>query len=201
MTTQTAEVLPDLRPALGAAMDQIERLLEATPAGIGTRPTPCAEFDVSQLVGHLQGVVRRVGVVMAGRPFESAPTHVDSVEWLADWRAGRAETEAVLADDAALEREVSVPWGRVPGAAALGGYVGELTVHAWDLARTIGREDLLVDELAEASLPPYRQVLPADARGGAIPFGPVVPVSDDAGAYARLVAWTGRDPGWSVNQG
>ena len=198
MTTQT---LPDLRPALGAAMDQIDRLLAAAPAGVGDHPTPCSDYDVSELVGHLQGVVRRIGVVMSGEPFHLAPAHVDSTEWLADWRSGRAGTEAVLADDASLARDVSVPWGTVPGGAALGGSVGERTAHAWDLARATGREDLLVADLGEAPLPPYREVLPADARGGPIPFGPVVEVDEDAGAYARLVAWTGRDPKWPVNLG
>ncbi|GAA1511493.1 hypothetical protein [Nocardioides humi] len=38
--------------------------------------------------------------------------------------------------------------------------------------------------------------MPAEPRGGEIPFGPVVPVADDAPAYDRLVAWTGRDPQW-----
>jgi len=46
-------------------------------------------------------------------------------------------------------------------------------------------------------VPQSRQVVPAETRGGPIPFGPVVAVADDAGPYDQLVGWLGRDPKWS----
>ena len=39
-----------------------------------------------------------------------------------------------------------------------------------------------------------RQILPPEPRGGEIPFGPPVPVPADAGPYAQLAAWLGRQP-------
>jgi uncharacterized protein (TIGR03086 family) len=86
----------------------------------------------------------------------------------------------------------------VRGASAAASYIGELSVHSWDLAMAIGRVDLLDDTLATAALPAYMDKVPAEPRGPEIPFGPVVEVGPDATPYERLVAWTGRDPRWAA---
>ena len=39
-----------------------------------------------------------------------------------------------------------------------------------------------------------QRILPPEPRGGEIPFGPVVPVPPDAGLYAQLAGWLGRQP-------
>ncbi|HEY3559288.1 MAG TPA: hypothetical protein VGL05_17575 [Kribbella sp.] len=39
-----------------------------------------------------------------------------------------------------------------------------------------------------------QRFVPAEQRGGHVPFGPVVPVADDASPYDRLAAWQGRQP-------
>lgn len=188
----------DPRPLLGKAMDQAGTLIALVGPDQAHLPTPCDEYDVNRLIGHLQAVVRRVGVVMSGQPFWSVPRELESTEWVADWTAGRAETDAVLADDGILIREVTVPWGTVPGASAAASYIGEFSVHSWDLASAIGRLDLLDDALATAALPAYMEKVPAEPRGPEIPFGPVVEVGPDATPYERLVAWTGRDPRWAA---
>lgn len=201
-TARTTDPVPpsadaDPRPFLSAALDQVEALLVDLRPDHATLPTPCDKYDVAHLVGHLQAVVRRIGVVLSGQPFWSSPREVESIDWLGEWREGRSATEAVLEDDAVLTREVSVPWGTVTGTAAIGSYVGELTVHAWDLARAIGQSERLDPALAEGVLPAYQAMIPAEPRGEDIPFGPIVHFAKDAGPYERLVAWTGRDPHWS----
>lgn len=131
----------------------------------------------------------------AGRPFDSVPRECDSTDWAADWAAGRAAADAALAS-AEVARLVQVPWGTVSLAAAIGSYVGEAAVHSWDLAVATGGTDRLDPALAEVAYPAYVEKVPATPRGGPIPFGPVVDVGADATPYARLVAWTGRDPRW-----
>jgi hypothetical protein len=54
--------------------------------------------------------------------------------------------------------------------------------------------DLLDDTLATHCLPLVRQFIPAEPRGEHVPFGPVVPVAEDASPYDQLVAWQGRKP-------
>ena len=186
----------DPRPLLGAALDQAGAVIATVNPEQATLPTPCDDYDVNQLIGHMQAVVRRIGVVLSGQPFWSVPRELETSDWLADWAAGRAATDAVLADDSCLTREVTVPWGTVAGASAAASYIGELSVHSWDLATALGRTDMLNDALATAALPAYMDKVPAEPRGPEIPFGPVVEVGDDATPYERLVAWTGRDPRW-----
>ena len=198
-TTQTAttQTTTDPRPALASALDQIGRLIEGTDLSHGARPTPCEEWDVDTLVDHLQAVVRRIAAVLDGQPFWSVPRTVESTDWVADWATGRAAADTVLADDDILDREVTVPWGTVTGAGAIGSYIGELTTHAWDLAVATGRAGDLDEALALAPLPGAMAKIPAEPRGEEIPFGPVVEVGPGATAYERLVAWEGRDPRWS----
>lgn len=191
----------DPRAALTAALDQIDALVAGLRDDQATAATPCSDFDVAALVGHLRGVEDRVAHVLAGGHFAEVlsqrPSDGTVADWVAELRSLRARVDEVIADDEMLTREVSVPWGQAPAAAAIGGYVGELTVHAWDLARATGREDVLDPALAETALPIYHQILPTELpRGGDIPFGDVVDVPTDASAYDRLVAFTGRDPQW-----
>ncbi|MFN8191014.1 MAG: TIGR03086 family metal-binding protein [Nocardioidaceae bacterium] len=186
---------PDLRPLLGAAFDQVERFISTTDPADAGLPTPCDEWDVDDLIGHLIAVVRRIGVVLQGLPPFSVPSMVESTDWVGDWAHWRAETDQVLADDAVLDLVVQVPWGTVTGAQAIGSYVGELATHSWDLAMALGRSGELDESLAEAALPAILAKIPAEPRDQ-IPFGPVVEVGPEASPSERIVAWQGRDPGW-----
>ena len=77
---------------------------------------------------------------------------------------------AVWADDAVLDELVTVPWGRVPGRAAVWGYIREALVHGWDLA---GRHR--AGPRKPIPSPPRRRwrrrkrVMPAEPRGRADP--------------------------------
>jgi len=191
---------PDPRPLLVRALDQVGGLVAGTAPGALDRPTPCADWDVRALLGHLVGVHRRIAHVGRGGAFADVTVvpEVAGDRHLAELDAARADVDRVWGldgtDDAVLDREVTVPWGTMPGRIAGFGYVQELTVHAWDLAVATDRPAGLDDDLAAAIEETARRVLPAEPRGGPIPFGPPVAVADDAGPYARLVAWLGRDP-------
>lgn len=192
----------DPRITFRAAVDQAGAVVDAVADDVLRRPTPCDDFDVRALGNHMDGVLRRVGHVLdGGAPFDVPSTVEDFTDGdrSATWKADAAALETRLEDDALLDRTVTVPFGTMPGRAALAVYVSELTTHAWDLASAIGRRDLLDDALAERSLQAMQEALPAEPRGGPIPFGPVVGVGDDAGAYERLAGWLGRDPAWTAS--
>lgn len=191
MTTQ-----PDPRALLTRALDQIGLLVAATPADALDRPTPCGDWDVRALLDHLVGVHRRIAHVGAGGHFAAIPADPGGVhDHVADIAAARVGIDRVwVQDDAVLDRVLTVPWGTMPGRFVGFGYVQELTVHAWDLGAATGRTGDLDDALALAVEDTAHQVLPAEPRGGDIPFGPPVPVAGDAGPYERLVGWLGRDP-------
>jgi uncharacterized protein (TIGR03086 family) len=201
MTTSTVPAdLPvaDPRPAfLSAARTASDTVALVSPGQLAD-PTPCSEYDVRALLGHLVAVLHRVSALAAGLPaIGSVPpaTGVPDDGWAPAARAAVVEVEAAWSDPVVLGREMRLPFGTLPGAAALAAYTGEVITHTWDLAVATGQtpdwdDDLLVDALAAV-----RSKLPAD-RGPGIPFAPAVPVPDDAPVIDRLVAWQGRDPHW-----
>lgn len=198
---------PDPRPLLTRALDQIGDLVAGTAPEALDRPTPCDDWDVRALLDHLVGVHRRVAHVGAGGHFSEVPSLVEVPDGrhAAELSAARADIDRVWGLDGAdasdvpvLDRELTVPWGTMAGRFVGFGYVQELTVHAWDLAVATGRTGL-DEDLPVAIEETAHRVLPAEPRGGPIPFGAPVAVADDAGAYERLVGWLGRDPSSATN--
>ena len=188
-------LLNDPRPMLVLALDQTQAVIDTIGADELTLPTPCPEYDVRTLLGHLITVIGRIDLALTGgNPLDlpTVTTGVDDVP--AAWKERRTTLDATLANDAVLTRICTLPWGTLPGAAAIGAYTGELTTHSWDLAKATNRTDLLDDSLAVYCLPLVQRAIPAEPRGGHVPFGSVVPVADDASPYDRLVAWQGRQP-------
>jgi uncharacterized protein (TIGR03086 family) len=188
-------VANDPRPLFVRAVDQAERLVTTTSPDDLARPTPCDEYDVNTLLGHLLTVAARIDLALNGGDPLTIPvvtTGVDDVP--AAWKERRVALDSTLADDTVLGRICKLPWATLPGAAAIGGYTGELATHAWDLATATWRRDQLDEDLAVQVLPLVRQFVPAEQRGGHVPFGPVVQVAEDAAPYDQLAAWQGRKP-------
>jgi uncharacterized protein (TIGR03086 family) len=194
--------MTDPRPYLSAALDQTGALLRDVRPEQLDAPTPCTEYDVRRLEAHLLGVVGRIAHVGAGgAPFD-VPSIVEGVDDVcAAWDAGRARLDKVWSDDAVLDRSLQAPWGTVPGRIVALGYVQEVLTHGWDLAVATGQRDRLDESLAATCLDESVKLLPAQPRGGRIPFGPVVDVPAEAGAYERLAGWLGRDPAPWVGAG
>ena len=90
-----------------------------------------------QLLGHIVNVVQRATVI--GRkenPFEVPPVEgVADDGWLAAWTDTVAEYTSVWSDDSVLDVPSPLPWIQGTGRDVIAGYVGELTVHTWDLIR------------------------------------------------------------------
>lgn len=190
----------DPRPGLGHALDQTGRLIGAVRPDRLTAPTPCEEYDVQQLVSHLLSVVRRIDLALHGGNALDIPLLTEADDQVAAWATYRHALESTVANDEVLANDCQLPWGTMPGAAAIVAYTSELATHCWDLAQAIDRPDLLEERVAESCLPMARQFIPAAYRGGEIPFGPVVAVPADAPAYSQLAGWMGREPAWSPTQ-
>lgn len=200
-TTTSTTTAPDPRPFFARALDQCGALVHAVTPSDLDRPTPCSTYAVRDLLGHLVAVERRVvHIAHGGQPYEvsSLVTDVPDEGWAAAWDEARTGLDAAMAEDGVLERTFAHPAGDFPGRQAVFAYVSEIAVHGWDLAMALGRRGDLDEDLAAVTLGPVQAFLPAQPRGGRVPFGPVVEVADDAGAYDLLVAWMGRDPHWTA---
>lgn len=95
-------------------------------------------------------------------------------------------------DDTRLTASVTVPWGTVPGAEALWGYLNEALVHGYDLATATGQPAEADPEVVRPLLDRIAAILPGGFRGGPVPFAAVVEPAADAGPTERLANWSGR---------
>jgi|tagenome__1003787_1003787.scaffolds.fasta_scaffold20953681_2 uncharacterized protein (TIGR03086 family) len=189
----------DPRPAFFAAAQlACDTVAGVSPARLAD-PTPCTEFDVRALLGHLVAVLRRITSVASGAPAVGHPPLVTDVPddgWAASARAALADVEAAWSDPAVLAREIRLPFGTLPGAAALASYTGELSTHTWDLAVATGQSPRWDEQVLTGALAAIHAKLPTAGRPPGVPFGDAFPVADDAPVIDRLVAWQGRDPQW-----
>jgi uncharacterized protein (TIGR03086 family) len=185
----------DPRPLYARALDQTESIVEAVRLDQLGNPTPCTEYDVRTLLSHMVGGLKRIAYVGEGGNALDVVPVADGVPddgWPDAFRQSGQRVRAAWADDATLDALATVPWGQVPGRAALAGYVQEVVMHGWDLATATGQQTELDPELAEFALVFAHQALPPEHRGPEVPFGPVTPAPDGAGPYAQLAAWLGR---------
>lgn len=196
----TAPAMLDPRPALLAAIDQTGRILSGLDPADLDRATPCPDWTVRDLAGHCSAVLARIAHILQGGRPDDLPTTLTlpDAELAARWTQERDRLDAVLTDDDLLGRTVTHPAGQMPAPAAIGAYVNELAVHAWDLDRALGGRVTLDEGLAGGALAAARQFLPADLRGGPVPFAPPVAVPDGAPVADQLAGWMGRDPAWSA---
>ncbi|MER7548861.1 TIGR03086 family metal-binding protein [Streptomyces anulatus] len=155
--------------------------------------TPCAEYDVRALVNHLFQVVVNFQALAAREEvdFGQVPEFVAG-----DWRGRFGDETARLVEAWSVPGVEEGTTGRMGLPARTVGLMvlGDLTVHAWDLARATGAdfvpEESLVDELG-----PGLAAMAPQAREMKV-FGEPFPVGEGASAFERLLAVTGRDPGW-----
>jgi len=177
--------------------------------------TPCDQFDVRTLLGHLVAVLGRVTVLGRGEPAMSAPQIVTGVaddHWSNAWRSAAHGVQSVWQDDALLEGTYVLPWATKTGPELLLTYASEVSVHTWDLARATGQEvtwheptlaaayenmvEALPGEGRVAAFAAFRAKMPPPMRDAPAPFDEVVQVAADAPMIDRLVAWNGRRPDW-----
>jgi len=186
--------LPDLRPQLVSAQDWVASLLDNVTADQWGDPTPCSEFDVRALTEHIFALEERVRRLAEVGHVDDAPERIpfSTQDAGARLRKDAASAMEPWADDARLEAMIRGPWGTSPWAVAIAIYVSEHLTHGWDLARATGQPSEADPEIATAVLAMMQKNLPAEPRGGPIPFASVVASAEDAGPTERLANWLGR---------
>jgi uncharacterized protein (TIGR03086 family) len=180
---------------LGQALDVTGGLVGGVTAGQWDGPTPCTEMTVRDLVVHMITGNRMFTAIMGGTPLPEARGAAGEVDPDSDLAAQYADAAAGLTAaftaPGALERQVVVPAGPVPGIGALHLRIVEMLVHGWDLARATGQQADFPEALAETGIEFSRQKL-GDVPPGRSPFAPPQPAPGDAPAIDRLAALLGR---------
>ena len=103
-----------------------------------------------------------------------------------------AQLEA-FARPGALDRTVHHPVGDIDGAAFLRLRIGDLLLHGWDLAHSVGGDESMDDELVAIVWDTYRSA--GDLlQSGAFGAGPTGTLDSEAPLAVRLLDLTGRRP-------
>ena len=158
-------------------------------AGVGAgrleRGTPCAEWDLGELLGHLDDSLDALHEGLTGGRIGLAPGTGDracafrtrACAVLGAWAAG--PRERVLVGELPLDVRVMAAVGAV-----------EVAVHGWDVAQACRRPRPIPAALAGELLSVAGCVVAEGDRG--VRFGAPVAVPLGAGYDARLLAFLGR---------
>ena len=170
-----------------------------TAADLG-RATPCAEWNVTQVLQHAAGdqLAYVAAITGEGGPTENpftpsgllAGTPAELVE-----PTLAASAAAFATVDPAGTAPTPLPHGALPAATAAGAAALDAAVHAWDIAVATGRPSPLDDELAAQLLPVARAIVEPLRQYGA--YAPALESRDNDGATAELLRYLGRDPHWT----
>ena len=132
----------------------VRRLVRAVGDDQWELPTPCADWNVRQLVNHLVYENRWTVPLMEGSTIAEVGDRYEG-DLLGDhpkaaWDESSAEAVRAVQADGALGRTVDLSSGPTPA----GEYVSQLfadhLIHAWDLARAVGADERLDPELVDA---------------------------------------------------
>lgn len=154
------------------------------------RPTPCAEWKVRDLFGHLIAGATTFAAVVRGEPAPSAPPVADD-ELAGAATAAITELDRAFRGDGALDQVVSTPFGDMPAESFARLLAFDLLMHTWDLA-TATEHDLVVPDDVVAAVDGFaRQAITPELRGPHT-FGPERPSADGATRLDALAAFSGR---------
>ena len=192
--------MPVMEPldALGLGRQEFERRLRAVGPGDWDRPTPCTDWAVRDLATHVIFGARMCVALLGGCTRDEAMAVVANASLpddpIAAFEEGAAEQAAAFAEPGALERTVAHPAGDFPATVLLNFRVGDYALHAWDLARAIGADETLAEDLVAFVWEGIQPMLPIIATVGVFGEGPSGTVGEDAPLQTRLLDATGRRP-------
>ena len=195
----TTENPAPARVVLDESLAALDRVTAGLQAADGGRPTPCAAWDVTQVVQHAAGDQIGWAATVAGGPFPDWDPFAPSGEL--DVTPSALVTEALdrsraawatVAGDAA-EVPTPLPMGAMPAPLAAAACAMDAAVHAWDLAVATGQESPLTPELARGLLPAAEAV--ADPLRG-FAFDVALPAEPGDGDVETLLRHLGRNPAW-----
>ena len=157
------------------------------------RATPCPDWDVHYLVAHVVGGNRLAVLTLGGMGASDAIGEVLSVPQVGDdalsaWVTTSAAQVTAFRAENVLDTPVDHPLGEITGREFLEFRVFDMTLHAWDLARSLEADDEIGHDLVDAVL----QIVENGPPG--MGFGIKTSGATDANAppQARLLDLTGR---------
>ncbi|HEY2095457.1 MAG TPA: TIGR03086 family metal-binding protein [Pseudonocardia sp.] len=130
---------------------EFARLLRLVGPDDWRRPTPCSEWDVRALVNHVVGANVRYQLLLHRAPTEQveAMRTVDHLgdDALASFVGTAERVVGCFHEDGALERIAHHATGDRTGRDLLSMRILDAAIHGWDLARALGADETLDDDV------------------------------------------------------
>jgi uncharacterized protein (TIGR03086 family) len=156
--------------------------------------TPCTEWDVRALVGHLITEVAWVPPLMGGRSVAEVGDELSGdlvgEDPAASWDRYAPASIEVVAEPGAMERTVRLTKREVSATDYVSEVFVDLLIHGWDLARAIGTDETLDPESVEIV---YERMKPHESEmNSSGVFGSHVEAADGSDLQTQLLAVFGR---------
>jgi uncharacterized protein (TIGR03086 family) len=157
--------------------------------------TPCAKWQVRDLMNHMVGGGTMFGTALKGEPvtmdLEGPMPDMLGGDPASAWD-GAAQAFCDGADSpGAMERQVTLPFATLPGQVVVEIAKFDLLVHAWDLAQATDQRFDPPAEVVEPAIATAQMIITPEARDGDT-FAAEVTPGGDAAPIERLAAFTGR---------
>lgn len=193
MTEQSVGQGVDLSSAFDSTMSVLRKV---EPHDL-VKPTPCASWNVRDLINHIVSAGRWWAAMVSGDASLEAPEAEDYTagDFVVAYEESIRVTLGAFGAEGATERMVTAPFGEFPGAVLATFAATDQFTHGWDLARALGQDTDLAPDLAVALLG-LTEVTITDAMRGPDTealFGPKREAPDGACAADRLAAYLGRE--------
>jgi uncharacterized protein (TIGR03086 family) len=174
------------------ALDWVSNLMSTMNASHLGVVTPCDEFDVRLLSGHLIGTARRSLATAKGLPNLAIPHVVTTVP---DGLLGAAYLDLTIQLRNAWARlaatnSLGAPWGSATALEAARGFTIETIGHGWDLAVATDQPSNTLDDIAQRCLRFVDEAVPDRLRG--VMYDEPVEHDRAASATERLAHHLGR---------
>lgn len=188
--------MSDITQLFSKSLEEFDKRIRKVADDQWDLPTPCAEWNVRDLVNHIVNEDKWVRPLLEGKTVEEVGEAFDGDllgdDPVAAWDSTSEEARASVNEPGAMERIVHLSFGDFPGSEYIGQLYTDHVVHAWDLARGIGADDSLDEELVQecfARNKPLEEILKASGA-----FGERIEPPEGADTQTQLLAVMGREP-------
>ena len=163
------------------------------------RVSPCSEWTALDVLGHVGTTVGFGTKLLHGEQPVWSPSNPPGANVVGDPRTWWDELvtparQAVAGVD--LTMVVESPVGRRTIGDGLSFPALDLFIHAWDLARSVGRDVVIPAEVIEFAHVIFDPI-PSEQMRRLRVFADALAAPPDATHSEDFLAWTGRDPRWT----
>jgi uncharacterized protein (TIGR03086 family) len=186
-------------------LDEAQLALRSVVGQLGDadwdRPTPCSEWNVTQVLQHAAGDQLAWARSITGTsgsaddPFAPSGRLTEAAQVLVDRTVAESAAAFAGVPIDRMDTPTPLPQGPMAAGVAAGACALDAVVHAWDIAVATGQPSPLTNRLAAELLPVARAIVePLRSYGVYAAILPAGPADDDS---ATLLRYLGRQPSWA----